>query len=143
MKISLGTLAVLDANVLYPAPLRDFLLRLATARFFKPCWSAQIHDEWINSLLTKRPDLQREKLERTRATMNAVVRMALTSQTVIHNALTKTKWRGVRAAIRAGSLGLGLLDNRPRETASASLEAHPRCDTLLTGVFTLRPCLLY
>jgi hypothetical protein len=31
--------AVLDANVLYPAPLRDFLLRLAQIDLFIPKWS--------------------------------------------------------------------------------------------------------
>jgi hypothetical protein len=38
--------AVLDANVLYPAPLRDFLLWAAKARFFLPIWSDEIQKEW-------------------------------------------------------------------------------------------------
>jgi len=57
--------AVFDACVLYPAPLRDFLLRLASAGFVVPFWSVEIRDEWIRSLLRNRPDLKREKLERT------------------------------------------------------------------------------
>ena len=44
-------IAVLDANVLYPAPLRDFLLRMAEADLFSPKWSDEIQDEWIRNLL--------------------------------------------------------------------------------------------
>jgi predicted nucleic acid-binding protein len=62
--------AVLDACVLYPASLRDFLLRLASAELFVPYWSENIRNEWIDSLLRKRPDLNREQLERTRREMN-------------------------------------------------------------------------
>jgi predicted nucleic acid-binding protein len=67
---TLYTTVVLDANVLYPSTLRDFLLRLAAAQFFKPCWSAQIHEEWIKNLLENNPTLSQEKLEATRDKMN-------------------------------------------------------------------------
>lgn len=63
--------ALLDANVLYPAPLRDFLLRLAGADFYIPKWSDRIQEEWISNLLLNRTDLKREDLERTKAAMNA------------------------------------------------------------------------
>jgi hypothetical protein len=36
---------VFDACVLYPAPLRDFLLRLATTGLFSAKWSEAIHNE--------------------------------------------------------------------------------------------------
>lgn len=62
--------ALLDANVLYPAGLRDILLRLADRRLFTPLWSAAIHEEWIHSLLSDRPDLTVGQLERTRAMMD-------------------------------------------------------------------------
>ena len=65
--------ALLDANVLYPAPLRDLLMHLATARLYRARWSAQIHEEWIGNLLLKRPDLRRENLEATRDMMNSAV----------------------------------------------------------------------
>ena len=61
---------ILDANVLYPAPLRDFLLRLAEQELYKPKWSARIQNEWIRNLLKNRPDLQRESLIRTQKAMN-------------------------------------------------------------------------
>jgi len=34
--------AIIDANVLYPAPLRDFLLQLANLELFKPKWTIEI-----------------------------------------------------------------------------------------------------
>ena len=46
-----GMTALLDANVLYPAGLRDFLLRLADQYLYRPLWSATIHEEWIASPL--------------------------------------------------------------------------------------------
>ncbi len=65
-----GMTALLDANVLYPAGLRDFLLRLADQYLYRPLWSATIHEEWIASLLEDRPDLTASRLERTRAIMD-------------------------------------------------------------------------
>jgi predicted nucleic acid-binding protein len=68
---------VYDACVLYPAPLRDLLMRLALTDLYRARWSNQIHDEWINALLQNRPDLSRAQLEHTRSLMNAHVRDAL------------------------------------------------------------------
>ena len=62
--------ALLDATILYPAGLRDFLLRLADQYLYAPLWSADIHEEWIGSILTDRPDLTAAVLERTRAVMD-------------------------------------------------------------------------
>ena len=47
--------ALLDANVLYPAGLRDILLRLADQYIYAPLWSADIHAEWM-SQASGRPD---------------------------------------------------------------------------------------
>jgi len=68
---------VYDACVLYPAPLRDLLMRLALTNLFRARWSNQIHEEWITAVLRNRPDLSRAPLERTRSLMNAHVRDAL------------------------------------------------------------------
>lgn len=68
---------VLDANVLYPAPLRDLLMRLAVTDIFAARWSNRIHDEWIRNLLKNRADLTREQLERTKSLMNKSVRNCL------------------------------------------------------------------
>jgi hypothetical protein len=59
-----------DANVLYPAELRNFLMHLALIGVFRAKWSADVHEEWIRNLLANRPDLTRQKLERTRQLMD-------------------------------------------------------------------------
>lgn len=61
-----------DACVLYPAPLRDFLLRLAVTGLFAARWTEQIHDEWTRNLLAARPELG-DQLKRTRCLMNEAV----------------------------------------------------------------------
>lgn len=65
--------AILDACVLYPAPLRDLLLSLARAGLFHARWTSQIQDEWVRNLLVKRPDLKSADLARTCEAMNASV----------------------------------------------------------------------
>jgi len=62
--------AFYDANVLYPAELRNLLMHLALTGVFRAKWPADVHEEWISNLLQKRPDLTREKLERTRQLMD-------------------------------------------------------------------------
>lgn len=61
--------AVLDACVLYPAPLRDLLLNAADLRLFTPKWTAQIQAEWTRNLLLNRPELTATQLQRTTAAM--------------------------------------------------------------------------
>jgi predicted nucleic acid-binding protein len=68
---------IYDACVLYPAPLRDLLMRLALTDLYRARWSDQIHEEWIRAVLRNRSDLSRAQLERTRSLMNAHVRDAL------------------------------------------------------------------
>lgn len=60
---------ILDACVLYPAPIRDFLLNIGDLGMFNPKWSNQIQEEWISKLLKNRQDIKRSKLERTRNLM--------------------------------------------------------------------------
>lgn len=62
--------AVLDANVLYPAFLRDVLLRLAASDLYVPHWTLRIHEEWIRNVIRGRPDLSAARLERTRVNMD-------------------------------------------------------------------------
>ena len=71
------TIAFLDASVLYPAPLRDLLLELATSDLYRAKWSDAVHDEWIRALLRRRPDIPETRLKRTRRLMDAHVRDAL------------------------------------------------------------------
>ncbi|OGT27055.1 MAG: PIN domain-containing protein [Gammaproteobacteria bacterium RIFCSPLOWO2_02_FULL_42_14] len=66
-----------DACVLYPAPLRDFLMELALTDLFQAKWSNRIHDEWIRNVLKNRPDLTKDKLIIIRDLMNYHVRDCL------------------------------------------------------------------
>lgn len=61
---------VLDACVLYPAPIRDILLSLAAEGLFTAKWSDIIQDEWLRNLLKKRADLKKEQLNQTIKAMN-------------------------------------------------------------------------
>src|SRR5258707_12488414 len=45
-------------------------MHLALIGLFRAKWSADVHEEWISNLLKKRPDLARDKLERTRMLMD-------------------------------------------------------------------------
>ena len=57
--------AIQDANVLYPAPLRDFLLSLAAEGLYSPKWSTKIQNEWTRNVLKNRSDIQEVQLIRT------------------------------------------------------------------------------
>ena len=61
---------VLDACTLYPAALRDVLMRLALHRLILARWTDAIHDEWIEAVLRNRPDLSRDRLQKTRELMD-------------------------------------------------------------------------
>jgi len=65
--------AVYDACVLYPAPLRDFLMWLALLGRFRARWTQQIHREWKRNLLKNRTDLTIEQLDRTSELMDRAI----------------------------------------------------------------------
>lgn len=68
-----GFIAVYDACVLYPAPLRDLLMHLALSDLYRARWTERIHEEWVGALLRQRPDLKREDMEWTRRQMDTAV----------------------------------------------------------------------
>ena len=69
--------AVYDANVLYPAFLRDLLVRLARAGAVAPRWTDRIHDEWMRNVLADHPDLTPDRVVRVRTLMEGAVPGAL------------------------------------------------------------------
>ena len=73
-------IALLDANVLYPAELRSFLMYLAVPGVYRAKWSKDIHEEWMSNLLINRPDLTRVQLERTRELMDKNAPEALVTE---------------------------------------------------------------
>lgn len=105
-------IALLDANVLYPAPIRDVMLQLAVAGQFRAKWSIDIHREWIEALLRNEPHRDRPTLERTRDRMNAAVRDCLVT--------------GYERLIPT----LALPDDRDRHVLAAAIAG--RCDVIVT-----------
>lgn len=69
--------AFLDANVLYSAAIRDICMEVALAKIYRAKWSADVHREWIESLLSNRHDLKRINLERTRDLMDLSIPTAM------------------------------------------------------------------
>ena len=63
--------AFLDASVIYPASLRDLLMRLTMARLFQARWSSRVHEEWIRAVLRDRSDLSVAQLDSVRAAMDS------------------------------------------------------------------------
>lgn len=100
--------AVFDACVLYPAPLRDFLMWLGLSGRFRARWTAQIHEEWKRNLLRNRADLTRAQLDRTSALMDAAIPDALVSD---HEALIA---------------GLKLPDDNDRHVLAAAIACNAR-----------------
>jgi predicted nucleic acid-binding protein len=98
---------IYDACVLYPAPVRDFLIRLARTGMFRARWSDTIHEEWMRSLLENRPDLTREQLERTRRLMDESVHGCLVRdfEHIVGSIdlVDKDDRHVVAAAVRAGA----------------------------------------
>lgn len=67
-------IVIYDSCVLYSAPLRDLLMRLALTDLYHAKWTNEIHEEWMRNLLKNRPDLSRERLESIRVKMDLHVR---------------------------------------------------------------------
>jgi len=62
--------AFLDASVIYPASLRDLLMRLTLAGLYQARWSRHVHEEWIRAVLRDRPDLSSDRLHGAREAMD-------------------------------------------------------------------------
>jgi predicted nucleic acid-binding protein len=137
--------ALFDACVLYPAPLRDFLMQLAITDLFRAKWTDEIHDEWIRNLLKNRSDLTKERLHRTRDLMNSHVRDCLVSgyQDLIPSlVLPDTNDRHVlAAAVCAGAnviVTFNLSDFPAATLGQYGIEAqHP--DDFITHLIDLAP----
>lgn len=65
--------ALYDACVLHPAPLRDLLMHLSVSGLYRARWTERINDEWMRSVAARRPDIPREHLQRTCDLMTAHV----------------------------------------------------------------------
>jgi hypothetical protein len=63
---------VYDACVLYPASIRDLLIRLAGTGLFRARWTDRLLDECFENIVEARPDLK-GKLDRTRQLMEKAI----------------------------------------------------------------------
>ena len=106
-----------DACVLYPAPLRDLLVRIANTGIVRARWSEAILDECFRSILEQRPDLKPDALKRTRELMKQAVPDCLVT--------------GFEALVE----GLALPDPDDRHVLAAAIQA--RAQAIIT--FNLRP----
>ena len=103
------TIAVYDTNVLYPAPLRDLLIRLAQAGLVQAKWTEMIHDEWTRNLLSNHSGITPEQVSRTRDLMNLAIRDSLVTG---HEPLIET---------------LQLPDPDDRHVLAAAIKAGAQC----------------
>jgi predicted nucleic acid-binding protein len=137
--------AVYDANILYAAPLRDLLIRVAQAGLVRAKWTETIHDEWLRNVLNENPQLSPERLARTRNLMNEAVRDCLvTDYEDLIDSLTlpdPDDRHVLAAAIRAGAeviVTYNLKDFPAEALARFDMEAlHP--DDFLVGLLELAP----
>lgn len=136
---------VYDACVLYPAPLRDLLVRLALTDIVTAKWTDTILDECFRSIQKVRPELTSDRLARTRSLMNRAVRDVLvTGYEPLIDGLTlpdPDDRHVVAAAIRCGAQAI-VTANRKDFPASAleplGLEAlHP--DEFVLDLLDLAP----
>jgi predicted nucleic acid-binding protein len=140
---------VYDANLLYPAPLRDFLIRLAMSGLVRARWTAAIHDEWMRNLLRNRPDLTAEQLERTRDLMNRAVPDCLVTgyeKQIERLTLPDPNDRHVlAAAIRANANTILTLNTRdfPKAALASYGIVARRPDDSVTDLFDRDPDAIY
>jgi len=137
-----------DACVLYPAPLRDLLIRLANTGIVRGRWSATILDECFRNILANRPDLRPDALDRTRELMRQAVPDCMVSgfeDLIEALELPDPDDRHVlAAAIRAGAQAIvtfNLADFPSEKLASYNIEAkHP--DDFVLDAIDLAPGLV-
>ena len=66
-------IVVYDACVLFPAPLRDFLVQVGLSGLCQVKWTSHILDECFRNVLSKRPDLSEASLAKTRSRMEEAI----------------------------------------------------------------------
>lgn len=75
----MALVVVYDACVLYPAPVRDLLMELAISGLVRAKWTERIHQEWMSSLVTDRPNIE-SRIQQTRRLMDVAIPDALVTQ---------------------------------------------------------------
>jgi hypothetical protein len=96
---------IYDANIFFGAFRRTLMMHLAQAGIFRARWTEDIHKEWISHLKEKYPDIDVEKIQRTRGLIDAAVPDCL-----VRN------YRGI-------AKGLDLPDENDRHVLAAAIKA--------------------
>lgn len=131
---------ILDANVLFSAPLRDTLLRAAAEGLFQARWSEQILDEMQRSLIAK-AGKPAAKVARLRAEMTRNFSEALVEdyETFIPAMRNHVDDRHVAAAaVRCGAQVIVTLNLRDFAELPDGIEAQSP-DEFLCNLFDLDP----
>lgn len=136
---------VYDACVLYPAPLRDLLLRIALSGMVRARWTDTILDECFRNIAEQRADLSPEALARTRVLMcDAVPDCLVTNFEPLIASITlpdKNDEHVLAAAIRCGAQAIVTFNTKdfPDEAlAPFGMEAkHP--DEFVLDAIGLQP----
>jgi hypothetical protein len=72
-------IAVLDANVLWPARLRCTLVRAALEGLYQPAWTKRIIEEAADVIKRERSDLDPARIDRTMTLMRNALPQAMVS----------------------------------------------------------------
>jgi predicted nucleic acid-binding protein len=135
---------VFDACVLYPASIRDLLIRLARIGLVRARWTERILDECFASIVAARPELA-GKLDRTRRLMEEAIPDAFVRdyELLAENLVLPDEddRHVLAAAIRAGAqviVTMNLRDFPSEALAPFDVEAqHP--DTFVLQLLSLDP----
>ncbi|MFN3958274.1 MAG: PIN domain-containing protein [Parvularculaceae bacterium] len=65
--------AFFDSNVFVGARLRSLIVELAQSGQFRARWSEDVHREWMNAVISNRPDLTNQALSRVKDQMDKAV----------------------------------------------------------------------
>ncbi|MFG1954821.1 putative toxin-antitoxin system toxin component, PIN family [Micromonospora sp. NPDC048830] len=115
--------ALLDANVLVPNALRDTLLRVAEADFYRPLWSQDVLAETRRTILRLRPDIDPGRLDAMFACMNQAFEDALVTgyESLVDGMTNDMGDRHVLAAAVAGRADV-IVTNNLRHFPRAAVE---------------------
>jgi hypothetical protein len=64
---------IYDANIFFGAFRRTVMMHLAQAGIFRARWTEDIHKEWMSRLKERHPEIDIEKIQRTRGLIDAAV----------------------------------------------------------------------
>lgn len=105
---------LLDASVLYPAYLRDLLLRLAEKRFFQPRWTSQILHEVSSNVKRRQPEDRHDRVDRMVARLSAAFPEAYITghEDLIPSMTNHPKDRHVLAAAVKDNVDVIVTDNK-------------------------------